>query len=96
MFGEPDDQDFITLKQDIEALNDRRWASNNSILGKVGMNYDTVAESIGVNGEPGIIWLDNMQGFSRMGYARDDRDSKALGSNPCSEQTLEDQLQETA
>ena len=90
MFGDADDGEFVTLKQDKEALYDRRWASNNSILGTLGMDYTEVADSIAVNGEPGIIWLDNMKAFSRMGYPADNKDRRALGSNPCSEQTLED------
>lgn len=83
MFGDADDGDFVTLKQDKEALYDRRWASNNSILGTLGMDYTEVADSIAVNGEPGIIWLDNMKAFSRMGYPADNKDRRALGSNPC-------------
>jgi len=90
MFGDADDGEFVTLKQDKEALYDRRWASNNSVLGTLGMDYTEIADSIAVNGEPGIIWLDNMRQFSRMGYPADNKDRRALGSNPCSEQTLED------
>lgn len=89
MFGNADDKDFVELKQDKEALMDRRWASNNSIFGKVGMDYSEVAESIAVNGEPGIIWLDNMQHFRRMDGHRNGFDVRAMGSNPCAEQTLE-------
>jgi ribonucleotide reductase alpha subunit len=89
MFGEPDDREFVTLKQDKEALMDRRWASNNSVFGTVGMDYTEVAESIAVNGEPGIIWLDNMRRFSRMGKPADNKDMRVMGSNPCSEQSLE-------
>jgi len=89
MFGEPDDQEFLTLKQDREALLDRRWASNNSIYGTVGMDYANVAKTLATNGEPGIIWLDNMRRYSRMGDAPTNKDLRALGSNPCSEQTLE-------
>lgn len=90
MFGDADDGDFVTLKQDKEALYDRRWASNNSILGTLGMDYTEIADSIAVNGEPGVIWLENMKAFSRMGFPADNKDRRALGSNPCSEQTLED------
>ena len=90
MFGDPDDQEFVTLKQDKEALMDRRWASNNSVFGTVGMDYTEVAKSIAVNGEPGIIWLDNMRRYSRMGSPPDNKDMRVMGSNPCSEQSLED------
>jgi len=91
MFGSPSDSDFLSLKQDKEALMDRRWASNNSIFGFIGMDYTDVAKSIAVNGEPGIIWLDNMRQFSRMGNGPgDNKDMRVMGSNPCSEQSLED------
>ena len=89
MFGDADDREFVTLKQDQEALHDRRWASNNSVFGSVGMDYSEIADSIAKNGEPGVIWLDNMQHFRRMDGKRNGYDVRAMGSNPCSEQTLE-------
>lgn len=88
MFGEPDDLDFIRLKQDQAALEDHRWVSNNSIFAKRGMDYTTVAESIAHNGEPGLIWLDNIRAFGRMSGSPDYKDRQAAGSNPCVEQTL--------
>lgn len=66
-----------------------RWASNNSILAKVGMNYDKIAESIAINGEPGLAWLENMQAFSRMKDPADHKDYRVRGGNPCLEQSLE-------
>jgi len=89
MFGEPGDQEFIELKQDQEALMDRRWASNNSIKASVGQDYSTIAPLIATNGEPGVIWLDNMREYSRMIDPADNKDIKVMGSNPCSEQSLE-------
>jgi ribonucleoside-triphosphate reductase len=89
MFGEMEDDEFMTLKQDKDALYDRRWASNNSIYGKVGMDYTRVAELLSTNGEPGIVWLDNMREYSRMADPKTYKDMRAMGSNPCSEQTLE-------
>jgi len=89
MFGEPDDQEFVTLKQDQEALNDRRWVSNNSVFAHVGMSYKDIAESIAVNGEPGLLWLENARLFSRMKDPPDSKDWHAAGTNPCSEITLE-------
>jgi ribonucleoside-triphosphate reductase (thioredoxin) len=90
MFGDADDKEFMLLKQDKEALMDRRWASNNSIFAKIGMDYTEVAASLSTNGEPGTAWLENMQRFSRMGHPADNKDHRARGSNPCVEQTLED------
>lgn len=89
VFGEPEDEEFMTLKQDMEALKDRRWASNNSIFGRVGMDYSKVAESIAINGEPGVLWLENTRAFSRMGHPADHKDWRAMGTNPCGEQPLE-------
>jgi hypothetical protein len=90
LFGDADDTEFMALKQDQVALMDRRWASNNSIFGTVGMDYTEVAKSLTTNGEPGVVWLENMRRFSRMGHPADNKDERALGSNPCVEQTLED------
>ena len=90
MFGDPSDKDFVELKQDKEALMDRRWASNNSIFATVGMDYSEMASSVAVNGEPGCIWLDNMRSYGRMIDPPNSKDWRVLGSNPCSEQSLED------
>ena len=89
MFGNPEDKEFVALKQDKEALMDRRWASNNSVFGSVGMDYAEIADSIAINGEPGIIWLENMRHYRRMSDPPGRHDMRAMGSNPCSEQTLE-------
>ena len=90
MFGDQDDTEFVDLKQDKEALYDRRWASNNSILAKQGMDYSPFIDKIATNGEPGFIWLDQMRQYGRLKDAPNNKDRKAMGSNPCSEQTLED------
>nr|QEE15061.1 ribonucleotide-diphosphate reductase subunit alpha [Candidatus Prometheoarchaeum syntrophicum] len=87
--GSSDDEEYINCKQDKEALYHHRWASNNSIIGKKGMDYFKIVESIAKNGEPGIIFLENAKNFSRMGYEADFKDKKAVGVNPCGEQTLE-------
>lgn len=89
MFGEPDDGEFITLKTDMEALEDRRWASNNSIFAEIGMDYSKFARLTAINGEPGFMWLDNARAYSRMSDLPDWKDEKAAGANPCGEQTLE-------
>ena len=59
------------------------WTSNNSIFAEVGMNYDEIGEQISRNGEPGIVWLENMRNFSRMKDAPDYKDWRAVGTNPC-------------
>jgi adenosylcobalamin-dependent ribonucleoside-triphosphate reductase len=72
------------------SLNHHRWASNNSIFAKVGMDYTKVAEQIAVNGEPGLMWLDNMRDYGRMidGH-QPGIDGRVMGGNPCLEQSLE-------
>lgn len=89
-FGTPDDQGFLNLKRDPQKLRDYRWASNNSILADVGMDYTAVAEHTITNGEPGYLWLSNARAFGRMSHPPDHRDAPAMGSNPCVEQTLWD------
>jgi adenosylcobalamin-dependent ribonucleoside-triphosphate reductase len=89
MFGEPDDQAFMELKQDTAALNDRRWASNNSVFGYVGMDYTDLAQSLSINGEPGLVWLDTAKKFGRLNDPADNKDWRIQGTNPCGEQGLE-------
>jgi adenosylcobalamin-dependent ribonucleoside-triphosphate reductase len=87
--GEASDKEYVSCKQDKEALYDHRWASNNSVYGYVGMDYQPIVDGIVKNGEPGIIWIENARNYSRMGEAPDYKDIKAVGVNPCGEQTLE-------
>ncbi len=87
--GDPIDMDFITSKQDKEKLYSHRWASNNSVFAIKGLDYSFIADQIAVNGEPGVIWLENAKAYSRMGDKPDYKDKKAAGVNPCGEQTLE-------
>jgi ribonucleoside-triphosphate reductase (thioredoxin) len=92
MFGNPEDDDFIELKNPEkfkEQLYNHRWASNNSIFATIGMDYTKFAEHTAKNGEPGYEWLENAQNFSRMDGVIDMKDYRAKGGNPCLEQTLE-------
>lgn len=89
-FGRPDDPQFLDLKQDRQKLKEYRWASNNSILAEVGMDYGEVAKRTCDNGEPGYLWLDNAQAYGRMKDPPGWQDRCAEGSNPCMEQTLWD------
>lgn len=72
------------------SLNHHRWASNNSIFAKIGQSYDHIGEQISTNGEPGLMWLDNMRDFGRMADGRvPGIDGRVMGGNPCLEQSLE-------
>lgn len=90
-FGRHDSDEFLNLKN--YKLNPERanygWTSNNSIFAEIGMDYNKIAQRICDNGEPGLIWLQNMRNFSRMNGIPDFKDEKVMGSNPCVEQTLE-------
>ncbi|TFF63801.1 MAG: hypothetical protein EU521_00230, partial [Promethearchaeota archaeon] len=81
--GDPTDLDFVTCKQDKDALYSHRWASNNSVFAKKGLDYSFIADQIAINGEPGIFWLDNARNYSRIKNKPDFKDKKAAGVNPC-------------
>ncbi len=93
-FGEPDDIEFLDLKNPEvcgqEVVEHHRWASNNSIFARVGMDYTEVARRTALNGEPGYEWLENAQAYGRMADPPRYSDRRAAGGNPCLEQTLED------
>ena len=91
VFGEPDNEEYLDLKN-YEANPHRAeygWTSNNSIFAELGMNYEPSAERVRLNGEPGYAWLENMKDYGRMADAPDYKDHRAMGGNPCLEQTLE-------
>jgi ribonucleoside-triphosphate reductase len=91
VFGEPDNQEYLDLKN--YKVNPHRdqfgWTSNNSVFAELGMDYTDVAKRIVDNGEPGFAWLENMRHYSRMKNGGDNKDHRAMGGNPCLEQTLE-------
>ncbi|WP_317900028.1 hypothetical protein [Aurantibacillus circumpalustris] len=65
------------------------WASNNSVTVDADTNFAEVAQQTAKNGEPGFVFMDNIRAFSRMSDPADFKDEKAMGTNPCGEQTLE-------
>jgi adenosylcobalamin-dependent ribonucleoside-triphosphate reductase len=72
------------------SLNHHRWASNNSVFATVGMDYTAIGQHIASNGEPGLMWLDNMRDYGRMIDGRQPGiDGRVKGGNPCLEQSLE-------
>ncbi len=89
-FGDPDDTQFLDLKQDRAKINEYRWLSNNSIFAEVGMDYSAPASRTIDNGEPGYLWLENARAFGRLADEPNWVDAPAMGSNPCVEQTLWD------
>ena len=91
VFGDPEDNNYLDLKN--YKVNSQRetygWTSNNSVFAKLGMNYHKVCERIQNNGEPGLLWLENSRGYSRMTNGPDNKDHRVMGTNPCGEQSLE-------
>jgi len=91
VFGEPDNDEYLDLKN--YEVNPHRaeygWTSNNSIFAELGMDYEPSAERVRYNGEPGYAWLENMREYGRMADEPNFKDHRAMGGNPCLEQTLE-------
>ena len=91
VFGDPMSDEYLDLKN--YKVNPEReaygWTSNNSVFAELGMDYTDICDRIMTNGEPGLIWLENMRGYSRMKNGKDNKDHRAAGANPCVEQTLE-------
>eukprot|EP00301_Raphidiophrys_heterophryoidea_P020832 c5423_g1_i1.p1 GENE.c5423_g1_i1~~c5423_g1_i1.p1 ORF type:complete len:706 (-),score=169.12 c5423_g1_i1:64-2181(-) len=90
-FGDPMLPEYIDLKDYSKnpSRADFGWTSNNSVFASLGMDYSDVCKRVQVNGEPGFAWLDNMRRYGRMGDPPNNKDIRAMGGNPCLEQTLE-------
>lgn len=96
--GEPDDEDFINLKN-AEVFPERNsydpenpgwgWMSNNTLSVRVGQDYERFTDLIATNGEPGFIWMDTARSFGRLADPANNKDRRVAGVNPCAEQTLE-------
>ncbi len=89
MLGDPSDKEFLALKDDQEKLMDYRWASNNSVFAKVGMDYSDISRKIAEGSDVGFFWLDTARSFSRLVDPKDNKDTLVKGVNPCGEQSLE-------
>ncbi len=91
--GDHNDKSYITMKDPVKnkkELLSHRWASNNSVFAETGKtDYSDIAKSIAANGEPGIIWLENIRKYGRLIDGENYADKLAMGVNPCGEQTLE-------
>lgn len=91
------DRHFIEMKDpDLfpAELADRRWASNNSLFAQDDSDFSTIISNIAKNGEPGLLFLDNCRHYGRIkdGWIPEtsSKFDNCLGTNPCSEQLLED------
>ena len=85
--GDASDEEFITMKdynKHPDEVVSHRWSSNNSIFAKVGeTDYRKISNSIALNGEPGVVWLDNIRKYGRLKDPGDWKDIKCKGTNPC-------------
>ena len=95
--GEENDLDFISMKDYRKFSNElisHRWASNNSLFVTNNSDFTSLADLILLNGEPGLIFLENSRHYGRFkdGFLPEEseRYDNVQGFNPCSEQQLED------
>jgi hypothetical protein len=98
LMGRLDDPDFLNLKN--AAVYPERnsydpknpgwaWMSNNSVEVCVGDDMTHIVDSIALNGEPGVIWMDVTRKYGRLIDPPNNKDWRAAGYNPCAEQSLE-------
>lgn len=67
--GDINDEAFITMKDFNlypEELKDRRWMSNNSVVVTDNSDFSKVIDNIALNGEPGLIFLENSRKYGRL------------------------------
>lgn len=98
LMGRIDDQDFLNLKN-AEKFPERNsydpknpgwaWMSNNSVEVSVGQDLSAIVDGIAHNGEPGVIWMDVTRKYGRLKDGINNKDWRAMGYNPCAEQSLE-------
>lgn len=85
--GDYEDKEFLNLKnykEKADEIGDKpRWAANNSIVAKVGMDYDKIMPHLLQNGEPGLIYLENARAYSRTKDPKDYKDKGVDLVNPC-------------
>lgn len=87
--GLPEDEEFLNLKN-YDMYPERAdfgWSSNNTVISRKGMDYSGIAQRIFSNGEPGLIWFDNIHANGRMNGEPAQPDM-SIGINPCGEQPL--------
>lgn len=93
--GNIEDQNFIEMKDYTkypEELTDRRWMSNNTVFSNPDSDFSKIVPNIALNGEPGILFLDNCRSYGRVidgTYSKfHPKYDEVDGVNPCAEQCL--------
>jgi ribonucleoside-triphosphate reductase len=89
--GRATDKAFVTAKDYSQHAYREPWGfmSNNSVMVEVGQDLSNLVESIALNGEPGVVWMDVTRSHGRLNDAPNNKDWRAAGYNPCAEQSLE-------
>ncbi len=94
--GEITDTEYVQMKDyrlHPNELSSHRWASNNSVFVNRFTDFSPIIENLALNGEPGLIFLDNARHYGRFkdGWIdeEDDRYDHVAGFNPCAEQQLQ-------
>lgn len=88
--GDMKDKDYLEMKDFNKypyETNDRRWLSNNSVYARKDSEFEAVIDNICLNGEPGLVFQDNIQAYGRIKDGankpyQDNWDSATL-VNPC-------------
>lgn len=93
--GSIKDNAFISMKDFNlypNELVDRRWMSNNSVVAETASDFSSIVNNIALNGEPGIIFLNNARQYARVQDGIYDKEDPTYddvdGVNPCAEQLL--------
>lgn len=94
--GEPNNEEFLTLKNPTLCPDDRSWTcvANNSVQVKNNQQDLTqLAKAMhdNENGDPGMAFMGNMRKFGRMNGCKQDEQPNAaiVGCNPCYKLVLE-------
>jgi adenosylcobalamin-dependent ribonucleoside-triphosphate reductase len=98
LLGRLEDDNFLNLKNpsvypERNSYNPDEpgwaWMSNNSVEVSVGDDLTKIVDGIRLNGEPGVVWMDVTRKYGRLIDPPNNKDWRAVGYNPCAEQSLE-------
>lgn len=84
--GDASDKEYTSMKDPnkySDLLMKWRWASNNSVYAMEGMDYTDTARQTIENGEPGYVYIENIQKYGRLKDGVTWADKDAIGVNPC-------------
>tara|TARA_Y100000310_G_C20666819_1_gene807997 strand:+ start:326 stop:2308 length:1983 start_codon:yes stop_codon:yes gene_type:complete len=87
--GDHDDIEYTTMKdynKHPEEIKTHRWSSNNSVIAEPGKtDYNKFVNNIILNGEPGVVWLENLRKYGRLKDEVTWADREVISTNPCGE-----------